>query len=70
MMVRVISETRRIRYFVGGFLGSRGDCSAFRNRAWYNAILRENIYTKSFLPCEFIHGESGFAVIFFAVRSN
>eukprot|EP00168_Porphyra_purpurea_P016511 TRINITY_DN5373_c0_g1_i1.p1 TRINITY_DN5373_c0_g1~~TRINITY_DN5373_c0_g1_i1.p1 ORF type:complete len:180 (-),score=3.43 TRINITY_DN5373_c0_g1_i1:80-619(-) len=39
LLFLAISDTRLIRYFVGGFPGSRGDLSAFKGRSWYRAML-------------------------------
>lgn len=38
MLLIAITDTRRIRYFVGGFPGSRGDSLAFRARSWCSSM--------------------------------
>ena len=63
-----VSDTRRFRYFVGGFPGSRGDSLAFRGRSWHQTaadpLLRKYILGND----EFVLRDAGFALTPFLVR--
>lgn len=70
MMLLAISDTMRIVYFVRGFPGSRGDCSTFRSRAWYKAMLLGDSPRWPLLPGEIILGDCGFSLSCLVVRDN
>lgn len=62
-----ISDTRLIRYFVGGFPGSRGDSNAFKERSWYRAMLDAGDTLPPLEDGEFILGDAGFALAVFLI---
>lgn len=69
LLIIPIVDTRRFRYFVGGFPGSRGDSLAFRSRSWYTTA-EDPLLRRSLLSIdEFILGDAGFALSKFLVRS-
>mgnify|MGYP006924551740 CR=1 FL=1 len=63
-----ISDTRRFRYFVGGFPGSRGDSLAFRGSSWYTTAEDPFLQSCILTLDEFILGNAGFALTPFLVR--
>lgn len=67
MLFIAITDTRRIRLFVGGFPGSRANSSAFRARSWYSAMEDPNAPLRPLSDGEFILGDSGFALTAFLV---
>lgn len=68
LLFLAISDTRLIRYFVGGFPGSRGDSNAFKERSWYRAMLDAGDTLPPLEDEEFILGDAGFALAVFLVR--
>jgi len=67
MLLIPICDTRRFRYFVGGFPGSRADSLAFRTRSWYQVMTDPDMHDRPMRPGEFILGDSGFALTAFLV---
>lgn len=67
LLFLAISDTRLIRYFVGGFPGSRGDSTAFKARSWYRAMLDPDGTRPPLEDGEFILGDAGFALTVFLV---
>ena len=63
-----VSDTRRFRYFVGGFPSSRGDSLAFRGRSWHQTVA-DPLPPKYILGTdEFVLGDEGFVMTPFLVR--
>ena len=68
LMIPIV-DTRRFRYFVGGFPGSLCDSLAFRSRSWYTTV-EDPLLRRSLLSIDdFILGDTGFALSNFLVRS-
>jgi len=67
MLLIPICDTRRFRYFVGGFPGSRADSLAFRTRSWYQVMTDPDVHDRPMRPGELILGDSGFALTAFLV---
>jgi len=63
-----VSDTRRFRYFVGGFPGSRGDLLAFRSRSWYKNVEDPMLWHCILSRDEYILGDAGFALTPVLVR--
>eukprot|EP00168_Porphyra_purpurea_P008171 TRINITY_DN20296_c0_g1_i1.p1 TRINITY_DN20296_c0_g1~~TRINITY_DN20296_c0_g1_i1.p1 ORF type:complete len:114 (-),score=0.87 TRINITY_DN20296_c0_g1_i1:38-379(-) len=70
LLILVTSDTRRIRYFVGGIPGSQGDSLAFRSCSWHAAIYDEDVTARPLSAREFILGDAGFALTVFLVRCH
>lgn len=70
MLMIAITDTRRIRFFVGGFPGSRGDSLAFRARSWSSSMENSDAPMRPMADGEFILGDSGFGLTAFLVRDG
>lgn len=70
LLMLVISDTRRVCYFVGGIPGSQGDSLAFRTRSWHTAMYEVNSSARPLSAREFILGDAGFALTVFLVREE
>lgn len=70
MLMIAITDTRRIRFFVGGFPGSRGDSLAFRARSWSSSMESSDAPMRPMALGEFILGDSGFGLTAFLVRDG
>eukprot|EP00170_Pyropia_yezoensis_P005536 contig_22486_g5551 len=62
LLLLAISDTRRIRYFVGGFPGSCGDSTALKGRSWFQAMLLPDGDLRPLSAGEFILGDAGFGL--------
>lgn len=68
-MLRIaITDTRRIRFFVGGFPGTRGASLAFCARSWCTSMEDLDAPLRPMLNGDFILRDSGFALTTFLVR--
>lgn len=67
MLMIAITDTRRIRFFVGGFPGSRGDSLAFRARSWSSSMENSDAPMRPMADGEFILGDSGFGLTAFLI---
>jgi len=70
LLILVISDTRRVRYFVCGMPGSQGDSLEFRSRSWHAAMYMEDLNARPLSPRKFILGDAGFALTRFLVRGG
>lgn len=71
LLLLAITDTRRIRYFVGGFPGSCGDSTSLKRRSWFmfKAMLRPEGVLRPLSVGEFILGDAGFGLTPFIVRN-
>lgn len=68
-MLRIaITDTRRIRFFVGEFPGTRGVYLAFCARSWCTSIEDLDAPLRPMLNGDFILRDSGFVLTTFSVR--
>ena len=69
LLLPAITDTRRIRYLVGGFPGSYGDSTALKGRSWSKAMLLDEATLRPLSAGEFILGDAGFDLTPFLVCS-
>jgi len=69
LLLPAITDTRRIRYLVGGFPGSCGDSTELKGRSWYKAMLLDEATLRPLSASEFILDDAGFGLTPFLVCS-
>lgn len=69
LLLLAITDTQMVRYFIGGFPGSRGDSLAFKEWSWFQAMVNSGDGHRPLDGGEFIPGDGGFGLTALLVRS-